>query len=123
MYTDIKTFEEACKVLKLDSEKIIPDFSFFPVKDQVAMQAHSKLVIIAKAINGDWIPDWTNYDEYKYYPWFEMGSSSGVGFSCDAFGNWAAGSGVGSRLCFKDRDTAKYVGTQFLELYKAYFVK
>lgn len=123
MYTDIKTFEDACLVLKLDPEKIIPDFSLFPVEEQSAMQAHSKLIIIAKAINGDWVPDWTNWDQYKYFPWFEMGSSSGVGFSDYDFVRWLSLSGIGSRLCFKDRDTAKYVGNQFLELYKTYFVK
>ena len=123
MYIDIKTFEDACVVLKLDSDKVIPDFSLFPIEDQAAMQAHSKLIIIAKAINGDWIPNWEDYDEYKYYPWFEMGSSSGVGFSYLGCDYWYAASTVGSRLCFKDRETAKYVGKQFLELYKAYFVK
>ena len=123
MYTEIKTFEDACKVLNLDSEKVIPDFSLFPTEEQEAMKAHAKLIIIAKAINGDWIPDWKNWDQYKYYPWFEMGSSSGVGFSYDDCGFWNTRSTVGSRLCFESREKAKYVGEQFQDLYKIYFVK
>jgi hypothetical protein len=123
MYTDIKTFEDACRVLNLESEKIIPDFSLFPETDREAMIAHAKLIIIAKAINGDWTPDWADSSQWKYYPWFEMGSSSGVGFSADVYDFWDTGSSVGSRLCFENREKAKYVGKQFQELYKIYFVK
>ncbi|KFC59836.1 hypothetical protein [Flavobacterium gilvum] len=87
------------------------------------MIAHAKLVIIAKAINGDWVPNWNDWDQYKYYPWFEMGSPSGGGFSFADYVGWGAHSGVGSRLCFETRDQAKYAGKQFEDLYKTYFVK
>jgi hypothetical protein len=123
MYTEIKTFEDACKVLNLDPTTIIPDFSLFPESDRQAMIAHAKLVIIAKAINGDWIPDWNNGKWDKYYPWFVMGSSSGVGFSFSDYDGWRTVSSVGSRLCFESSEKARYVGTQFEELYKSYFVK
>jgi hypothetical protein len=123
MYTKIKTFEDACKVLNLDAKKVIPDFSLFPAEEQEAMKAHAKLIIIAKAINGDWTPDWTNSNETKYYPWFEMGSPSGGGFSYHVCVNWDTRSVVGSRLCFENREKAEYVGKQFQGLYKAYFVK
>lgn len=123
MYTDIKTFEDACIKENLDPNTVIPDFSLFPENDRQAMIAHAKLIIIAKAINGDWVPDWTDSNQWKYFPWFEMGSSSGVGFSCGGCDNWLTLSLVGSRLCFENREKAKYVGTQFQELYKSYFVK
>jgi|SRR6478609_8669058 len=124
MYTDIKTFEDACKALNLDSATIIPDFSLFPESDREAMIAHAKLIIVAKAINGDWVPDWSNWHQYKYYPWFNMDSLSAYGFSSDDYGFLElAYSGVSSRLCFETRDQAKYVGKQFEELYKIYFVK
>jgi len=123
MYTEIKTFEDACKVLNLDPTTIIPDFSLFPESDRQAMIDHAKLVIIAKAINGDWVPDWNNEKWDKYFPWFVMGSSSGVGFSYFDCVYWLAISVVGSRLCFESSEKAKYAGTQFEELYKSYFVK
>ena len=123
MYTDIKTFEDACKVLNLDATTVIPDFSLFPIEEQEAMKAHAKLIIIAKAVNGDWIPNWTNGDWDKYYPWFEMGSPSGVGFSYFDYDDWVTDSTVGSRLCFESREKAEYVGKQFQDLYKTYFVK
>jgi hypothetical protein len=123
MYTNIKTFEDACQVLNLDATTVIPDFSLFPKEEQEPMKAHAQLIIIAKAINGDWTPDWSDYKQLKYYPWFEMGSPSGVGFSFDDFADWRTFSAVGSRLCFESREKAKYVGQTFEDLYKTYFVK
>jgi hypothetical protein len=80
------------------------------------------LVIIAKAINGDWVPDWTDSSQWKYYPWFEMGSSSGVGFSYHDYVAWRTYSTVGSRLCFKSSDLAKHAGQLFeQEIYKPLF--
>jgi hypothetical protein len=121
----LKTFEDACKELKLNAKKVLPDFSCYPKKDHAAMQAHAKLVIIARAANKiankgkEWTPDWSNYNQWKYYPWFEMGGSSGFRFyDCDF---WHSDSDVGSRLCFISREAAIYIGKQFTDLYKDYF--
>ena len=122
MYTEIKTFEDACKAINVEPT-IIPDFSLFPESDQQAIIAHAKLVIIAKAINGEWVPDWTNGKWDKYYPWFKIGSPSGGGFSYYDYANWHTYSGVGSRLCFESSEKAIYAGKQFEDLYKVYFVK
>ncbi len=116
MYTEITTFEKACEVLKLDAATVVPDFAFFPESERQPMIDHAKLVIIAKAINGDWIPDWTNYDQYKYFPWFKMGSSSGVGFAYNDYDRWRTDSTVGSRLCFESREKAIFAGKQFEDL-------
>lgn len=123
----LKTFEGACKVLGLDSKKVVPSFSGFPKKDRVAMIAHAKLVIVARAANflandnKEWKPDFNNYDQWKYAPYFyhEKGSS-GFRFSdCDLWGSY---SDVGSRLCFKSYDVAEYVGKTFIKLYNEYFL-
>jgi hypothetical protein len=123
----IKTFEDACEALKLDAEKVIPDFSFYPEEDREAMIAHAKLVIINKALNMQddgtiWTPDWTNGKFDKYYPWFDMRSSSVGGFSYDDYDSWDTGTIVGSRLCYSSSEVAEYAGTQFKDLYEAYFV-
>lgn len=125
-YTDVKTFEDACKVERVDAKKVIPDFKNYPAKDRKAMIAHAKLVIIASALNRlanagkKWKPDWSNGKWDKYFPWFEMGGSSG--FRCNDFDRWFSFSTVGSRLCFCSYDVAQYAGKQFIKLYKAYFV-
>ena len=86
--TDIKTFEDACKAERLDPKEVIHDFKSYPREDRKAMIAHSKLVIIARAINKianngkRWKPNWNDYNQFKYYPWFDMdGGSSGFSVS------------------------------------------
>lgn len=75
--------------------------------------------LLCKSLNEGWEPNWDDSNEYKYYPWFKMGSP-GFRFSdCDG---WGTGSGVGSRLCFKNRDLAKYAGKTFTDLYKQFMI-
>ncbi len=125
MKSKIKKFEDACKALKIDPKKL-PDLSALPEKHQKALLAHYKLVIIAEALNEGWQPDWSNYNEYKYYPWFEIDASkdnpAGSGFSGSNYDCWDTNSYVGSRLCFKSRELALYAGKQFEDLYIEYFL-
>jgi hypothetical protein len=122
----IRTFADACKVEGLNPKKSLPVVKNVPAKDRKAMIAIAKLVIIARAANRlandgkEWFPDWTNYSEYKYAPWFEMRGSSGFRFyDCD---DWYSYSLVGSRLCFKTRELAEHVGKKFQGLYKDFMV-
>ena len=115
-YTTIKTFEDACKKVNTDPAKL-PDVSGILEEFAKPIIAAYKLLIIYKAINNEWKPDWSNWDQYKYYPWFEV-LSSGFGFSASTYGYDYANTGVGSRLCFESEEKAKYAGNQFLQLYK-----
>jgi len=123
--TKIKTFEAACKLLKLDPEKVLPKVTGVPKKHQQAIIAHAQLIIIAEALNMQanngkpWAPDWDNSSQYKYWPWFNM-SSSGLSFSDFDFSYSL--SNVGSRLCFLSRELAEYAGKQFKDLYEKYFL-
>jgi hypothetical protein len=118
MHTEIKTFEDACAKLQLNPETVLPDLIGFPSQHQKALLSHAKLVIIAEAVNDGWKPNWDDEDEYKYYPWFDMEK----GFVFYSFDYDGQGSNVGSRLCFRSREIAMYVGKQFKGLYKDYFV-
>jgi len=116
----IKTFEAACKKLKLDPKKCLPVVSGMPKHHQDATIAHAKLVIIAEAMNDGWKPDWTNGQWDKYYPWFDLSSGSGLRYDdCD---HRRSTSDVGSRLCFKSRELAEYAGKHFKKLYEQYFL-
>jgi hypothetical protein len=68
----IKTFEDACKAVNIDPEKVLPETSAYPFPHQKALVAIAKLFIIADVLNKGWKPNWNNEDEYKYYPWFNL---------------------------------------------------
>lgn len=123
-FTQIKTFEDACKALSIDST--VPDFSGTPAKHQKALAAHYKLVIIVEAVNEGWQPDWSNRDEWKYELWPDVVEDktkpSGFGLSYDDFGHWHTAASVGSRLCFKSREVARHTFETFKELYEDYFL-
>jgi hypothetical protein len=127
-FKDIKTFDDACKVLNLDSDKVIPELSCYSDSDRAAMAAHAKLMVIIKAANmlendgKEWKPNWENFDEYKYQPYFDLSRGSS-GFRYDGCGLWGTSSDVGSRLCFKSRELAEYISNQFIDLYNDYFIK
>ena len=115
----VKSFEDACQLLGIEPN--VPEVSMLPENHKKAIVAHYKLVIIAEAVNEGWKPNWDNWDERKYYPWFDLeGSSSGAGFSYGGYVGWYAYPTVGSRLCFKNRDLAKYAGQQFESIYKEF---
>ena len=98
MQHKIKTFEDACTALGLDPKTCLPDVSGMPEHHRKAIVANAKLTIIAEALNEGWKPDWNNGEWDKWYPWFDMRSSSG-GFSYGDFGNDNTNSNVSSHLC------------------------
>jgi len=112
----IKTYESACKALKLNP-KNLPVVSKLPKKHKDAIIAHYKLVIIVEALNEGWEPNWSNYDEYKYHPWFEYKNSGAV---FGGVGSYYYSADVGSRLVFKSRDLAEYAARHFIKLYNTY---
>lgn len=110
----IKTFEDA---MEATGRKEVPDFSSFPEDMRKHFEALFKMVVIAEALNEGWKPDWDNYNEYKYYTWFDM-SPSYFAFVGSGYGSGDACAGSGSRLKLKSRELAKYCGEQFKDIWK-----
>lgn len=123
---DIKSFEDACKVKGYDPEKVLPNESMYPVRHRKALIATEKLFIVNEVLNyidngnKDWVPDWDDDDEEKYYPWFDLEKDNGnpSGFRLDGVFCAYTASGVGSRLVYRTRKLAEYAGTQFEALYR-----
>jgi hypothetical protein len=89
-------------------------------KDMIAAQGFLQMSIVRAVLNEGWSADWTDSNQVKYYPWFDM--SSGSGLSYYVYGDGCSSSFVGSRLCFKSRDLAKYAGTQFKSIYEKFYI-
>jgi hypothetical protein len=119
-FRTIKSFEDACKKENIDPS-ILPDVSGIPEEFRKPVIGHYKLMIIFKAINNGWTPDWKNWDQYKYYPWFEV-LSSGFGFSRSGYNFTNTVTSVGSRLCTDTSKKAMYIAEQFEAEYKEFLL-
>jgi hypothetical protein len=119
-YKLIKTFEDACKKLNVDPTKL-PDVSMIPEDLGIPMIAAYKLLIIFRAINNGWKPDWSKGSQYKFYPWYGV-LSSGFGFSDSGYDCGRASTSVGSPLCTDTSEKALYIASQFEVEYKEWFL-
>jgi nitrite reductase/ring-hydroxylating ferredoxin subunit len=120
----IKTWEDVCKHMQCDPVDSLP-FESPDNEEEEAINAYFKIRSIVYVLNEGWFPDWDNTSQYKYYPWFYMDSKAGSGFGL-SFGGCAYGgsdSNVGSRLCFKSEELAKYAATQFANEYRDFMKK
>ena len=90
-----------------------------------ALAALNKLFTIAEAWNkaDDFVPDFNNTNQYKYYPWFVYDRDA-AGFVCAHTNSTAAGTyaDFGSRLCFKTANRARQFGEMFADLYNEVFL-
>lgn len=147
----VKTFEDACKELGED-HKLVQQFKAIQeaIAEDKEATAYFKLGIITAALNEGWEPDFTNDDEYRYYPylclwtkeeledkdeewkddhnlqlWFGGGASS-YGAYCGlavatSDNAWSfAVAYVSARLAHKTEELAIYSGKQFTELWTNY---
>lgn len=110
----IKTFEDACAELGMDSLLSLPYPSPEGNKERIAINAFAQLRIITKALNEGWEPDEEDESQVKYYPYFKK-DGSGFRFFCYYYSY--LGPSVGSYLCFKTSELAEYAGKQFTDLY------
>jgi hypothetical protein len=118
---NLETFELAAESLGIDPSAL-PFVDGLPEKHQKAVVAGYKLMVISEAAWEGKKPDWSNWNERKYYPWFDLSSGSGVGFSYVVYGHDGSVSLVGSRLVFPTSEIARYVGKTHLELYKDFML-
>lgn len=147
----VKTFEDACKELGED-HKLVQQFKAIQeaIAEDKEATAYFKLGIITAALNEGWEPDFTNDNEYRYYPYLCLwtkeeledkdeawkdehnlqlwigGGVSPYGAYCGlayaASNNaWSiAYAALSARLAHKTEELAIYSGKQFTELWANY---
>ena len=119
----VKSIEDAIRELGNNDVEVIQLNRMKSIGLQNHIIGNQELIVIAKALNEGWQPDWQNDNEYKYFPWFDMDNSSSAGrFSFDGAGGQYSHSNVGSRLCFKSRELSNYAGNQFEDIYRKVFI-
>jgi hypothetical protein len=115
-FTDIKTFNDACKACGTSEEEFYLEWSDRLLPSDTF--AYEQLKLIVKAINQGWTPDWNDTNQRKWWPYFNL--SSGFGFSHSYSYYGYAPAAAGSRLCFQTEEKSNYAANQFTELYKEF---
>lgn len=120
----IKSFEDACNHLGINPNDL-PVVDMLPEKNRKSIIAYYKLTIIIRALNEGWEPNFSDWNEYKYYNWFYIEKDRdkrSSGFRYNVADYASANSDIGSRLCFKNKELARYAAEQFKELYREYLL-
>lgn len=115
----LKTWEDACEMKGIDPVDSLP----FPEPDndfEEAINGTFQMFIIVDLLCEGWKPDYTNGNQYKYYPYFKY-TDSGFCFSdsLSVCGN----ASVGARLVLPTRELAEYSGKQFKDIYNKFLTK
>lgn len=122
----VKSYTDACNVLGIEpmNEQDMKEQGYRP--DGIARR---KLETITEALNEGWKPDWNNTNEYKYYPYFyieenaKAQGAAGLSFANTINSASSTNANISSRLCFHDRETARYAGRTFTELYEQILIE
>lgn len=83
--------------------------------------ADLKIEYIVEVLNQGWVPNWADGNEGKYSPYFNVikkNTKSGFGLSYDCCDFTRTATLLGSRRVLKNPELAKYIGTQFIEVYE-----
>lgn len=114
----VTNMEEVCQVTGRDYNSFLKDLN--SLEPHVA--GYLEICAIAEALNEGWVPDYSNPNQYKYYPWYKyQKGSSGRGLSFDAHGYDRSSTFVGPRLVFKSADLVHYAVTTFPNSFDKYF--
>jgi hypothetical protein len=113
----VKTVEDACKELgEHDSEvRTLRQLESITSLSKSVVDSQ-KLVVVIKALNEGWYPDWDK-DDYKYYPYFTM--RGGQVFRDVSI--WSTRTNVPAPSLLKSSELVRYITSQFLDLYRSVY--
>lgn len=123
-YTDIKTYEDACKAMGTTPEADLPYANPGTAK-QEALNGFAMADTFTAAINDDPnFPDYNNRNQAKWEIWWDLSDNkSGFGFSHSRYDYWSTYTTVGSRLVFNSREKAIYAANTIPDIYKKFIKK
>lgn len=111
----IKSFDDILKILGKTLEDVLI-YKSPKTSKEVRLNALSKIELIKEVVNQGWIENWNNDNEYKYYPWFNVGSGGflfvGSTYRCSSF--------FSALAFYKTKEISDFVGETFLKEYKEF---
>ena len=108
-YLEIKTMFDVYRVNGITKLTTLPE-----TKERY----YEDLILVSKALNGNWKPDWNNMNEYKWFPYFEFSSKFRFSHATTNYSYIHTVAGIGSQLCFKNKYIAEYARKTFIEQYQ-----
>ena len=119
-FRTIKSYSDGCKRTNLP-ELTEDDFAAVPEPLRRYMHNIYILIVLFQAINDGWVPDFSNQNEVRYYPWPWL-SSSGFDFSASYCNFAGTNATCGSRLCTNKPEKAIYMLEQFPQYEKEFLL-
>ena len=104
-----------------DVARLVTDINPKHIKALIAL---NKLFTIAQAWNkeDDFVPDFSNYEQYKWFPWFKYKKDiARFVFAGTDYTPMYTNVNISSRLCFKTSKRAEQFGKQFIDIYNEIF--
>jgi hypothetical protein len=117
----IRTLNDAINVLGKNDVEVINYKIIKNTKISQHLKSYLELVIITKALNEGWEPDWNNSNQKKWYNWFKYDSStSRFVFHATYYVGWSANTHGSSRLCYREKSLAAFAANRFPQIYNDY---
>jgi hypothetical protein len=122
---DLTTIAACAEFVGIDLNTI--SVSGLPADLQQFTLAMAHRAIICRALNKvgyedqpDWLPDYDNDDEYKYYPWGSPGKdgavASGFGFQDAGCNYTGTDASVGARLSLRSAELVEHMWEHFRQV-------
>ncbi len=119
----VNSIIDACEVLGIDPTSIRPYAKPYNNR-QVAINAMEEMYVIAEALQEDWVADYSNKNQKKWYVWLIWDDSlSAFRFRVADYGCSIAHAGSGSRLSFPTKELAEHFGKIAISQYNKVLIK
>lgn len=113
-WENIKTVGHAIEILGEKDEDVIALRQLYKADLPRYIVAEQELVVVIKAVNEQWVADYDNHNQTKWFNWWYLGKDFRLNLSYYRYST----SFVSSRLCFKTESDLKEATTKFLDIYK-----
>ena len=118
VYDKIRYYSDICLELGVE-ELTIEHFNFLPIEQREKMLAYHKICNISKIFNAGWVPNFTDLNQRKFFPYFIKNKDGS--WSVASFADFDVDcSALGFGLYFKEEELALFAVNLFKEIYIKY---
>lgn len=115
------TLQDCIDYLGEDDQEVLNLRQLQKVEISEHIISNQSAVVIVKALNKNWIPDWNDPDECKYFIWWNMQTND---FSYNYYFVCKSRSDVSARLCLKSLKLCQDIceNKEFVKIFKSFML-